>query len=747
MSEMWLDVDVAITVPVNVFPLTDDTDFKTRETAVSYNAAGMDLVWNFQTTAGVTSQTAVTPTTAGVYDWTHSGDGMYKIEIPASGGGSINNDSEGFGWFSGFATGVLPWRGPIIGFRAAGLNNILIDSVYSATRGLTGTALPAAVADAAGGLAVSDAGGLDLDALNTAAVRLTAARAQVLDDWINAGRLDAILDIIAADVVNLDGAAMRGTDSAALASVCTEGRLAELDAANIPTDLATIDTNVDQIETAVITNAAGADIAADIIAVKADTAAVLADTADMQPKIGTPAADVSADIAAVKAETATILTDTGTTLDTKLNDIQGGAFSSATDSLEAIRDRGDAAWTTGAGGTPPQLLQSTTIATLASQTSFTLTAGSADDNAYNNAIAVITDSTTSEQKAVESVSDYVGSTKTITLAADPAIFTMAVGDTIEIIAALGSAGVAPTVTQIRQEMDSNSTQLADIAADTNELQTDDIPGVIATVQNDLDTITGADGVTLATAQGLYAPSKTGDAMALTAGATSAQLVDDIFDEVVTDHIINNTMGKILKGINEGWVAAEGSVDDASATTTVFITDLTEATDSFYSDSVLVFITGALKGQGRPVAEYNGTTKAITFDEALTSAPANTDQFIILTGHVHPVSEITAHIDANSTQLAAIVSAIGGLNDVSTADVLTQVNAALDTIIAELGVAAPAATPTLRTGLMLMYMMARNRVDVDTTGTDALKVHNDAGTQIASKAITDDGSDYSEAKMT
>lgn len=58
------------------------------------------------------------------------------------------------------------------------------------------TALPNAAADAAGGLPISDAGGLDLDALNTAAVRLTAARAQVLDDWINAGRLDAILDAI-----------------------------------------------------------------------------------------------------------------------------------------------------------------------------------------------------------------------------------------------------------------------------------------------------------------------------------------------------------------------------------------------------------------------------------------------------------------------------------------------------------------------------------------------------------------------
>ena len=37
-------------------------------------------------------------------------------------------------------------------------------------------------------------------------------------------------------------------------------------------------------------------------------------------------------------------------IDTKVNNIQGTGFSSSTDSLEAIRNRGDAAWTTGSGG-------------------------------------------------------------------------------------------------------------------------------------------------------------------------------------------------------------------------------------------------------------------------------------------------------------------------------------------------------------------------------------------------------------
>ncbi len=126
--DMWMDVDVALAeVPVNIAALTDDTDYKTREDAVAYNAAGMDLVWNFVTTAGVFSQTAVTPTSAGTYDWAHQGKAMYTIEIPASGGASINNDTEGFGWFTGVATGVLPWRGPVIGFRPKLINDGLIN--------------------------------------------------------------------------------------------------------------------------------------------------------------------------------------------------------------------------------------------------------------------------------------------------------------------------------------------------------------------------------------------------------------------------------------------------------------------------------------------------------------------------------------------------------------------------------------------------------------------------------------------
>lgn len=135
MPDLWVDVDTAVIVPVNVLPLIDDTDFKSIETAVVYNSAGMALTWNFVTCAGVVTGVAVTPTTAGVYDWSEpvADKGMYAIEIPASGGASANNDTEGVGWFTGVATGVLPWRGPTIGFRRAALNDLFIDGSTAST--------------------------------------------------------------------------------------------------------------------------------------------------------------------------------------------------------------------------------------------------------------------------------------------------------------------------------------------------------------------------------------------------------------------------------------------------------------------------------------------------------------------------------------------------------------------------------------------------------------------------------------
>ena len=167
---------------------------------------------------------------------------------------------------------------------------------YSATRGLTGTALPAAAADAAGGVPISDAGGLDLDT----------------------------------------------------------------------------------------------QIGTDIDAILADTNELQTDWAD------------------------------GGRLDTNLDDVEAGVT-----------------------------LVKTTIATLASQTSFTLTAGSVDDDAYNGCTIVFEDASTAAQKAVGVVKDYTGSTKTVTLVSDPGIFTMAATDKVTIIPDRQGRDITVNATAVR----------------------------------------------------------------------------------------------------------------------------------------------------------------------------------------------------------------------------------------------------------------------------------------------------------
>ncbi len=144
----------------------------------------------------------------------------------------------------------------------------------------------------------------------------------------------------------------------------------------------------------------------------------------------------------------------------------------------------------------------------------------------------------------------------------------------------------------------------------------------------------------------------------------------------------------------------------------------------------------------------------TLDGKIDTIDTNVDAILVDTGTTLPATLATIDgivdailVDTNELQSDDVPGLIAALNDISSANVLTQVNAALDTAIAELGVAAPTATPTLRTGLMLLYMTLRNKTSVQTSGTDALEVNNNAGTIIAKKLLTDDGSDYVEAEMT
>ena len=82
------------------------------------------------------------------------------------------------------------------------------------------------------------------------------------------------------------------------------------------------------------------------------------------------------------------------------------------------------------------ILETTTIKALVeeSQTSFTLNAGSIDNDAYINCQIVIENASMAARKAIGYISAYTGATKTVTLQADPAIFPMAATDKVTILA-------------------------------------------------------------------------------------------------------------------------------------------------------------------------------------------------------------------------------------------------------------------------------------------------------------------------
>ena len=252
------------------------------------NVASQNIA--FQMTLATDGTTAVTSGTPTVY---------YTVDGGTQGTGSGTSTHEGNGQWS-YVPAQAETNGDHVIFtmllataitQAVNVYPVAYDPTDATRLGLT--ALPNAAADAAGGLAISDAGGLDIDAKLANTNEITVARMGALTDWINGGRLDLLLDaipttamrgtdgaytgtpptaaavadavwdelqsahvtvgsfgIIASEIAAIPTTAMRGTDSAALASVCTEARLAELDAANLPADVDSILLDTAEIGTA-----------------------------------------------------------------------------------------------------------------------------------------------------------------------------------------------------------------------------------------------------------------------------------------------------------------------------------------------------------------------------------------------------------------------------------------------------------------------------------------------------------------
>lgn len=110
----------------------------------------------------------------------------------------------------------------------------------------------------------------------------------------------------------------------------------------------------------------------------------------------------------------------------------------------------------------------------------------------------------------------------------------------------------------------------------------------------------------------------------------ANQTTDGYSDVNLYSVGDSTTAVTIMELLYGGGAISGTVDDASATTTSFDGDSAlSATNDFYNDSYLVFVSGTLAGLGRPISDYVGSTKTFTFSTAFPSAPANGSAFLIL----------------------------------------------------------------------------------------------------------------------
>lgn len=123
--------------------------------------------------------------------------------------------------------------------------------------------------------------------------------------------------------------------------------------------------------------------------------------------------------------------------------------------------------------------------------------------------------------------------------------------------------------------------------------------------------------------------------------------NQVWDVSQSSHNIDGTMGGNLFNASR-FYATSGFVNDAAPTASSFVTNLSSSVNNFYNDQTLLFITGALAGQSKPIKSYNGATFAPSFDEAFTSAPANSDKFVLFATHTHPVTQIATAIFQDTT---------------------------------------------------------------------------------------------------
>lgn len=193
--------------------------------------------------------------------------------------------------------------------------------------------------------------------------------------------------------------------------------------------------------------------------------------------------------------------------------------------------------------------------------------------------------------------------------------------------------------------DSAAVHLKDIVADTNELQTDDVPGLIAALNN-VSTAEVNTQVDTALADFWTSP---------------ATLVDLVWDEVISTSAHNGAQsaGQRLRQIDQAFVVTEGTADAGGVNTIDLETGVASTTDDIYNGDRVIIIAGTGVGEHGLILDYDGVTnQRATMSQNWVVQPDATSEYIL----------VPADADVESWQHNIVTASGSGLPDVNVNEV-------------------------------------------------------------------------------
>ena len=294
--------------------------------------------------------------------------------------------------------------------------------------------------------------------------------------------------------------------------------------------------------------------------------------------------------AAAGAASGLALTSSVSAVSTKVDDVQGSGFDTATDSLEAVRNRGDAAWITATGFSTHSAAVVWSVGTRTlSAFGFSVDVGTIESGDATTAL---------ETAATNSLTSYDPPTKAEIDTAFDAVQGSGFDTATDSLEALRNRGDAAWITATGFNTTTPPTASAVADAVWDEVQS-------------AHTTSGTFGYYL-------------DAQVSSAAAppTAAAIADAVWDELTSAHTVSGSYGKAIGDGITDWVTATGfSTFNPSSDTVANVTTVGSVSGTVSAD--VVSVSGDSTAAANLEADYDGTGYAKT-NSTIGTTTTNTD---------------------------------------------------------------------------------------------------------------------------